>query len=300
MENKPLVSLCLLCYNQESFIGEAIEGALNQTYTPLEIIISDDASSDNTFSIIEQIAKDYTGPHTIRINRNPKNLGLAAHVNLLTHNLAQGELIALAAGDDVSLPNRISFSVEFLIQHPEVVALSTAIIYIDDRSNELQDLNSHLTKTQIFDINDYLKNPDFHINGPSRIFRRVVAQTFGPLHPLCPTEDSTYLLRSFILGKVALLHTPFVRYRWHNNNMSAPQNIHSLSVKKIRDQYLRDITLAETLSLIDKKEKNGIIKYIHKKIKKRKRRKQEDRLIKVKMYINVLLTKIVNIWYYRK
>ena len=48
---KKLVSYCLFAFNQEKYINEAIKGALNQTYSPLEIIISDDCSTDLTFQI---------------------------------------------------------------------------------------------------------------------------------------------------------------------------------------------------------------------------------------------------------
>src|SRR5688572_21544439 len=105
MKDKPLLSLIVSCYNQEPFIQEALAGAFSQTYSPLEIIISDDCSGDRTFEIAEQMAREYKGPHTIRLNRNAKNLGIGGNVNRATE-LCRGELILLADGDDVSLPNR--------------------------------------------------------------------------------------------------------------------------------------------------------------------------------------------------
>ena len=53
--NKPLISFLLLTYNQENYIQDAINGALAQTYSPLEIIISDDCSTDGTYKKIEEI-----------------------------------------------------------------------------------------------------------------------------------------------------------------------------------------------------------------------------------------------------
>ena len=49
----PLVSFCVKCYNQERYIGEALEGVFAQTYRPLEIVISDDASTDRSWEIIQ-------------------------------------------------------------------------------------------------------------------------------------------------------------------------------------------------------------------------------------------------------
>ena len=54
MNDKPLVSYCIVSYNAEKFIQEAIESALNQDYYPMEIIISDDCSTDNTDEIVSK------------------------------------------------------------------------------------------------------------------------------------------------------------------------------------------------------------------------------------------------------
>ena len=64
-QGRALVTFALFAYNQEKFIREAVEGAFSQTYEPLEIILSDDYSSDRTFEIIERMAAEYTGPHRV-------------------------------------------------------------------------------------------------------------------------------------------------------------------------------------------------------------------------------------------
>ena len=60
--SNPLISFVLLAYKQEKYIREAVEGAFAQTYSPLEIILSDDASPDGTFEIIQEMAAAYQGP----------------------------------------------------------------------------------------------------------------------------------------------------------------------------------------------------------------------------------------------
>lgn len=71
-----LISFFALTYNQEKYIEESLKGLLSQTYSPLEIIISDDCSTDKTFEIIKKVVSDYKGTNKILINRNEKNLGL--------------------------------------------------------------------------------------------------------------------------------------------------------------------------------------------------------------------------------
>ncbi|MDP2083917.1 MAG: glycosyltransferase family A protein [Gemmobacter sp.] len=103
--DRPLVTFALFAYNQENYIREAVEGAFSQTYSPLEIILSDDCSSDRTFEIMEEMAREYQGPHLLKVRTASKNAGIGAHVNLVA-GLSQGEIIVFAAGDDVSLPHR--------------------------------------------------------------------------------------------------------------------------------------------------------------------------------------------------
>lgn len=242
---RPLVSLCLIAYDQERFVTEAVEAALAQTYAPLEIILSDDASTDGTFERIRRAADRYDGPARVVLNRNRANLGLAAHVNLLTHRLATGSLVALAAGDDVSAPDRIARSVEFLAAHPDIMAVSTALDVIDEAGHAQPPLGPRPSAPVVYGLEDYIADPALHVNGPSRTFRREVAVTFGPLQAGCPTEDSTYLLRCLLMGRVALLNAPLVRYRVHGNNMSAAHNIRRLSIERITAQYRADIAHAE-------------------------------------------------------
>src|SRR5208283_5777669 len=104
-KDRPLLSFLLLAYNNEAFVREAISGALAQSYSPLEIIISDDGSTDRTFDIIQEMTEKYQGPHLIRLNHNPKNLGTCAHVNRVME-LVRGELVIDSAADDISLPER--------------------------------------------------------------------------------------------------------------------------------------------------------------------------------------------------
>ena len=65
----------VLTYNQSRFIAEAVNAVLSQKFDGLEVVLSDDGSSDGTYEIMSQIASSYKGPHIIRLNKNKKNLG---------------------------------------------------------------------------------------------------------------------------------------------------------------------------------------------------------------------------------
>ena len=80
---KELISFFALTYNQEKYIEDSLKGLFSQTYSPLEIIISDDCSTDKTFEIIQKFVSEYKGPNKVIINRNEKNLGLIKHFTLI-------------------------------------------------------------------------------------------------------------------------------------------------------------------------------------------------------------------------
>lgn len=102
---RPAVTFGLVAYNQETYVREAIAGALAQAGPPLEIILSDDCSPDGTFTIMEEMAAAYRGPHRVRVRREPRNVGLVQHMINLAR-AAEGELLVIAAGDDISYPDR--------------------------------------------------------------------------------------------------------------------------------------------------------------------------------------------------
>lgn len=126
----PLVTFALFAYNQEKFIREAVEGAFAQTYEPLEIILSDDCSTDRTFEIMQEMAAAYRGPHRVRAVQTPQNLGVVQHV-LLRGREAAGEIVVVAAGDDISLPERVARHVPCYAD-PKVWAVSTGFQLIDE------------------------------------------------------------------------------------------------------------------------------------------------------------------------
>jgi len=111
IEERPLVTFALFAYNQEKYIREAIEGAFAQTYEPLEIILSDDCSTDRTFEIMQEMAKSYSGPHQVMTRRTRRNRGTFNHV-LEVNGEMSGQLMILGAGDDISYANRCASIVD--------------------------------------------------------------------------------------------------------------------------------------------------------------------------------------------
>lgn len=132
LPGRPLVTFALLAYNQEQYIREAVEGAFAQTYEPLEIILSDDGSSDSTFDLIRSAAAQYDGPHRVITRRSKENRGLIQHVRAIA-NESKGLIIVLAAGDDVSKPERTSRLIRAYLDGADAVCSSYDLIDEDGR-----------------------------------------------------------------------------------------------------------------------------------------------------------------------
>jgi glycosyltransferase involved in cell wall biosynthesis len=126
----PLVSICIPTYNAEAFIVEAIAAALAQTYAPVEIIISDDGSSDRTVEIAKQLLD---GKGAVWRLATHERVGIAANWNLCI-DLAQGKYIKFLFQDDTISPDCIAQMVALAEQDPEIGLVFTRreIIHSDD------------------------------------------------------------------------------------------------------------------------------------------------------------------------
>ena len=99
--SRPLISCLLVTYNQEQWVEEALQSILAQTYSPLEIVVSDDASTDGTYPLLQRLIDAYDGPHRVVLRRNAVRRNVVGHLAEAMPSTT-GELIVVAAGDDVS------------------------------------------------------------------------------------------------------------------------------------------------------------------------------------------------------
>jgi glycosyltransferase involved in cell wall biosynthesis len=208
---RPLVSILLIAYNQAPVIADAVRAALAQTYQPLEILISDDASKDGTFAAIEATVAKYSGPHQVTARRNTSNEGITAHLSRLA-GMARGELLFVTAGDDMSMPNRCERVVEFWLDHqrkPDLIA--TDLVDMDETGHVHERVSpTDLDTYRTFD--DWLVRRPWLI-GAAHTWSRRLFDRFGPMLPGAAAEDQIMTLRAILSGGALSLHEPLVRYR---------------------------------------------------------------------------------------
>jgi glycosyltransferase involved in cell wall biosynthesis len=220
---RPLVTFALFAYNQEKYIGEAVQSALAQTYSPLQIIISDDASTDQTFEIVQEMAAAYHGPHVVILNRNETNLGIGAHVNILL-GMSRGELFVFAAGDDVSLPERTSILVDNWLESGKPDgSLYSAIQTVSADGSIGQTIGQGASAYEARTISQCVRDGAAGVHGCAHAVTKTIFTNFGPLPSGTVFEDRALAFRSRLSGRVIYIDRVLVNYRLHGGNVSGHQ-----------------------------------------------------------------------------
>lgn len=231
------VTLILVAFNQEEYIDEAIEGALAQTYGQLEIIISDDCSTDATYENSLAKVRAYTGSHRVIVRRNDKNLGINRHVQLL-HSMASGELIVHASGDDISAPERVQLLVDAFQNAalPPSLLMSNAIV-IGPGGERLGTFS---------DVEEYRRDvegdpTDFSSIGAAATYAlaREVVERFPPADPCIYGEDRLALFRAILLNGFAYIPDKLVKYRISEKGVWSSTFISELSDQELLDRHVR-------------------------------------------------------------
>jgi glycosyltransferase involved in cell wall biosynthesis len=232
VEQRPLITIILLCYNQQKFVAEAVRGVLSQTYSPLEIIIFDDCSTDGTAGVIERTLAEYPQRGSVRFIRNPENM----HSNLVVRTglgMAKGDFIFVSCGDDVMLPNMVEEVAK--VWMAEGVSLVTANAnYIDEDSRPLnrtfRDPNQSADDSFETLARDGANACCF---GPAIGFEREVYEKFGWVPRYLKAYDIMYPFYAYLLKGARFVPKPLHNYRVHRDNTSLSLGVErENSVKK--------------------------------------------------------------------
>lgn len=228
-EDRPLITFALFAFNQEKYIREAIEGAFAQTYEPLEIILSDDNSSDRTFEIMQEMTVAYKGPHKIILRKQEVNDGLLNHVCAVISDMT-GEIIVMAAGDDISSDDRVSEVAAAWT--PNCLGLFTACDLIDENGKIVEKnwLPAGNARTRL----PWLKknNCDLFIYGASSSYHRSIAQKLPKSTFKVNSEDTPLnLITQLSSGEVLFKPKALVKYRFHGETISSSNIITIENIK---------------------------------------------------------------------
>jgi glycosyltransferase involved in cell wall biosynthesis len=196
----PLVSVICLCYNHARFVEEAIQSVLHQTYRNIQIIVVDDASTDNSVAVIRDVIAR-SGRTDIQFLPLSQNIGNCKAFNqgLL---LAKGEYIIDLATDDYMMAERIQQQVEFFLSLDESygVIFSNAI-YVDEEGKFLYNHFEELQRKRlVYTIprGDVFKDilTTYFIPSPTMMMRKKVLDELNGYDEQLAYEDFDFWVRS--------------------------------------------------------------------------------------------------------
>ncbi|WP_078211230.1 glycosyltransferase [Flavobacterium sp. LM5] len=204
----PKITVLMPVYNCELYIKEAIDSILNQTFTDFEFLIIDDASTDETVSIIKE-NKD----SRIQLIEKPVNTGYTISLNYGL-KVAKGEYIARMDGDDISLPERFAKQVAFLDSNPDVVLCGSNFRIIETEKIISLPEDNEAIKLGLLKGNC--------IAHPSVMIRHSVLQenviTYDSNKE--PAEDYDLWVRLLQFGKLHNIQDNLLKYRVHATQVS--------------------------------------------------------------------------------
>jgi glycosyltransferase involved in cell wall biosynthesis len=211
----PLVSVIIPVFNGERFLREAVESVLAQQYSPVEIIIVDDGSTDGTATVAGSF------PETVRY-LHQRNQGPAAARNRGIEQ-AQGNLIAFADADDLWPPAKLELQLPYLIKDPK-------IDIVLGRIQQVLLFETVAGQTQ----SQELAEPAFSVNLGSAVVRKSVFESIGLFdETMRYSEDVDWFMRAREGGAaIVTIDAVTLFYRQHEQNMTRGKSTSELNVLK--------------------------------------------------------------------
>lgn len=213
MDSKPLVSIVMATYNGEKYLHKQLESICNLTYDNFELIISDDGSTDDTLSIIEQ----FTDRLDISLYHNQGSHGATGNFeNGLNH--INGEYVAFCDQDDIWVPDHIE---KLLYQIDDFDIIHGRLKVIDEKSNyhpaSVMHSSYEISKAQYITVEDYLDVP--RLLGCASLIRASAIKKCLPFPEEAPYHDWWITLKCIIDGNgICFTDELVIEYRQHGEN----------------------------------------------------------------------------------
>lgn len=247
MNNYPLISIILPVYNGSRYLKESIESCLNQTYRNLELIIVDDASSDDSL----QIAETYKlSDKRIRLITNKDNLSLPVSLNI-GHDHAQGEFITWTSDDNVYQQDAIATLYSAILKNEADVVYSDYLLI--DEEGKL------VGKTILKPIEFLLF---YGVIGACFLYRKeVFLRNDGYNEKLFLVEDYDFWLRALKHSRFYKIENPgFYYYRYHRDSLTERMRTQS----DLKTQFLKNLQILydEFLDELPLKNKDRFVRFL--------------------------------------
>ena len=231
----PKVSVHIIAYNQADYIAEAISSAVEQDYANLEVVVSDDASTDRTPDIIRDLADRHPG--RVKAVLNPVNLGITGNSNAGLA-VCTGDLIAFMGGDDVLLPGKIAAQVAWFREKPARVLCAHQVeVFYDDGAKPAYPLSRRMISGQGAD--GMIRHQPF---GATSVMVRSDAIPAWGFRKELPVVSDIMLWIDVLAsgGEYGFVEGTYARYRKHDANVTNDPFRHLDEVRRTLEFTRRD------------------------------------------------------------
>lgn len=216
---EPLVSVVMATYNGARFVKEQIDSILRQTIQNIEIVVCDDCSTDNTWEILQEYAKD---DFRFRIHRNDKNLGFCKNFEKAI-SLCHGDYIALSDQDDVWMDNHIELLLKGLGN--KVMACGNALL-VDEKGRSLNNTWKKYEQLDFIPEDDFLKLKSIILfrnpyQGASMLFRKKLLNYAIPFPSFVSFHDRWLAIVACMSGGIAYIDQVVLHYRRATQNVTS-------------------------------------------------------------------------------
>jgi len=235
----PLVSIIIVTFNSAKYVNETLDSVKSQSWNNIDLIITDDCSTDDTVKICTDWIKDNSRFFTnVQLSTYSHNSGIPANCNRGLR-LAKGDWIKMIAGDDMLLPNCISYNLEFANNNDAKFIVSDVIMINDAGEKiEMNGVNEGLRffvniKSAKKQLKSYSRWPAF-INSPTFFCKSEIIDHIN----YCDEEfriydDMTVIFRITEMGiRIYYMNKPTIIYRLHKNAVSRNKNLESAREKE--------------------------------------------------------------------
>ncbi len=238
-----LLSVVMITYNHELFVRKAIEGVLKQRGTfDIELIISNDNSSDGTHAVIKECIKRNTNNIVINYYNQTTNLGMMPNF-IFTLQQAKGKYIAICEGDDFWTDiNKLQKQIDWMEEDPKISICCHGYNKLYSSGKLIGENDNFKKEKSILNVEDYIIEP--FSQTASFVFKNEkIIQNLPNWYKNVLAGDNFLVLFCGLTGKIGYLKEKMSIYRVHPNSIT-----NKITLLKVKENYLYHLKLFDTFS----------------------------------------------------
>lgn len=229
MKKDLLVSFVVPTYNRSNYLKRCLDSILSQKADCYEIIVSDNASPDDT----QEMVQNYIQNPQVHYFRNEINLGARENIYKATR-YAQGDYVFWLSDDDYLLPDTLSKVIEVINSHPEAGYIYSPVVTIDDRNGQIHCRRDDFTQNKLIDVN--LEHLPTVMSSAWVFSRQILKKEFIDWQVWERNKDNAYFM-IIIVGNIYLEHPAYyiandlIYHTWFNTIHWEEFGIDQLSIQ---------------------------------------------------------------------